>query len=48
MKDSTGVGDTFIAGLAVSIMKDNDVDAAIRYAQECSHEVITKRGVVTI
>ena len=40
MKDTTGVGDTFIAGLAVSIMKDNDVDAAIRFAQECSHEVI--------
>jgi bifunctional ADP-heptose synthase (sugar kinase/adenylyltransferase) len=48
MKDTTGVGDTFIAGLAVSIMREKDVDKAIKFAQECSHGVITKRGVATI
>jgi len=47
-QDLSGAGDTFLAALAVSIMKVNDVDAAINFANDCASKVVSKRGVATI
>ena len=47
-QDLSGAGDTFMAALAVAIMKIGDVEAAIKFANECACEVVQKRGVTTI
>ena len=47
-QDLSGAGDTFMAALAVSIMKVNDVDMAINFANECAAKVVAKRGVCTV
>ena len=46
-KDLSGAGDTFLAAFAVSIMRNNDVNKAIFFAQEAACSVVTKRGVAT-
>ena len=47
-QDLSGAGDTFLAALAVSIMKENDAESAIYFANECACKVVSKRGVATI
>ncbi len=47
-QDLSGVGDTFLAALAVATMKIGDIEAAIKFANECACEVVQKRGVATI
>ena len=47
-QDLSGAGDTFLVALAVSIMKINDVEMAINFANKCSCEVVSKRGVTTV
>ena len=47
-QDLSGAGDTFLAALAVSIMKVNDVEMAINFANECACKVVSKRGVATV
>jgi bifunctional ADP-heptose synthase (sugar kinase/adenylyltransferase) len=47
-QDLSGAGDTFMAALAVATMKIGDVEAAIKFANECACEVVQKRGVATI
>ena len=47
-QDLSGAGDTFLAALAVSIMKVNDAEMAINFANECACKVESKRGVATI
>ena len=47
-QDLSGAGDTFLAALAVSIMKVNDAEMAINFANECACKVVSKRGVATI
>ena len=48
VKDVSGAGDTFIAGLAVEYLKDLDIKESIHFAQECTTKVVQKIGVVTI
>jgi len=49
VKDLSGAGDTFLAGLVVEYMKsDGDIDKAIKFANECATLVVQKRGVCTI
>lgn len=48
VKDSSGAGDTFIAGLVTNYLKTRDIDLAIIFANECASEVVKHRGVVTI
>ena len=49
VKDLSGAGDTFLAGLAYRyISNGNDIKKSIGYAQECATEVVQQAGVTTI
>jgi len=45
IKDSSGGGDTFIAGLVAKYLETNDIKEAIKFANECATKVVQKRGV---
>jgi D-beta-D-heptose 7-phosphate kinase/D-beta-D-heptose 1-phosphate adenosyltransferase len=48
VKDVSGAGDTFIAGLVYEYVKTNDIEKAINFAQVCTTKVVQKSGVATI
>ena len=48
VRDVSGAGDTFIAGLAFEYVKNNDIKKAINFAQKCTTIVVQKSGVATI
>jgi D-beta-D-heptose 7-phosphate kinase/D-beta-D-heptose 1-phosphate adenosyltransferase len=48
VKDQSGAGDTFIAGLVWKYVNTQDIDVAITFANDCATKVVTKRGVCTI
>ena len=48
VKDVSGAGDTFMAGLVVEYTKTQDIKKSIKFAQECTTKVVQKKGVVTI
>ena len=48
VKDISGAGDTFLAGLVVEYVRSDDIQKAIDYAQECTKIVVQKHGVSTI
>jgi bifunctional ADP-heptose synthase (sugar kinase/adenylyltransferase) len=48
VKDVSGAGDTFLAGLVVEYTRSQDINKAIQFAQECTTIVIQKSGVSTI
>ena len=48
VKDVSGAGDTFLAGLVVEYVRSKDIDKAIQFAQECTTIVIQKSGVSTV
>ena len=48
VKDISGAGDTFLAGLAVEYLKSKDIEKAINFAQECTEIVVQKHGVSTV
>ena len=48
VKDISGAGDTFLAGLAVEYVRTNDIEKAINFAQECTKIVIQRHGVSTV
>ena len=48
VRDVSGAGDTFIAGLAFEYVKNNDIKKAINFAQKCTTTVVQKSGVATI
>ena len=48
VKDISGAGDTFLAGLVVEYVKSKDYEKAIAFAQECTTIVVQKSGVSTI
>ena len=45
IKDVSGAGDTFIAGLAVKYTKTSNICESIEYANNCATMVVQKRGV---
>ena len=47
IKDVTGAGDTFLAGLVVKYIKTENIEKAIIFANECSSKVVQKRGTST-
>jgi bifunctional ADP-heptose synthase (sugar kinase/adenylyltransferase) len=47
-KDMSGAGDTFISALTCEFSRTNDIDLAIKFAQECATKVVQKLGVCTI
>ena len=48
VKDVSGAGDTFLAGLVCEYIKSNDIEKSIKFAQECTTKVVQKLGVSTI
>ncbi len=48
VKDVSGAGDTFLAGLVVEYARSKNIDLAINFAQECTTIVVQKVGVSTI
>ena len=48
VKDISGAGDTFLAGLAVEYIRSNDILKAIGFAQGCTKIVVQKHGVSTV
>ena len=45
VKDVSGAGDSFLAGLVASYSKNRDLDVAIRFANHCAGVAVSKRGV---
>tara|TARA_Y100000114_G_scaffold156404_1_gene183502 strand:+ start:308 stop:1078 length:771 start_codon:yes stop_codon:yes gene_type:complete len=48
VKDISGAGDTFLAGLVVEYLNSNDIEKAIKFAQDCTKIVVQKHGVSTV
>ena len=48
VKDLSGAGDTFLAGLVSEYIRSKDIYSAIKFAQECTTIVVQKSGVSTI
>ena len=48
VKDMTGAGDTFLAGLAVKYIETKNIEESIKFANECATGVVQKKGVATI
>jgi len=48
VKDISGAGDTFLAGLVVEYVRTGDIIKAINFAQECTKTVVQKHGVSTV
>ena len=48
VKDISGAGDTFLAGLVVEYVRSNDIIKSIDFAQDCTKIVVQRHGVSTI
>jgi len=48
VKDVSGAGDTFLAGLVFQYIKNHNIEESIEFAQKCTTEVVQKHGVATI
>lgn len=48
IKDVSGAGDTFLAGLVVKYLKNNNIEQAIKFANKCATKVVQKRGVAIV
>lgn len=48
VKDVSGAGDTFLAGLVVEYVKTKNIISAIEFAQKCTTIVVQKTGISTI
>tara|TARA_R110000772_G_scaffold65122_9_gene145540 strand:+ start:688 stop:1431 length:744 start_codon:yes stop_codon:yes gene_type:complete len=48
VKDISGAGDTFLAGLVKNYVSTKNIKDAIKFAQECTTIVVQKSGVSTI
>jgi len=47
VKDVSGAGDTFMAGLVYQHVSSNNIEEAIDFAQTCTTKVVQKTGVAT-
>jgi len=45
IKDLTGAGDTFLAGLVCQFVKTEDISGSIIFANECATKVVQQKGV---
>ena len=48
VRDLSGAGDTFLAGLVADYIKNNDIRRAIKYANKCAAWVVSQKGVVVV
>lgn len=48
VRDLTGAGDTFLAGLVASYIKNKDIEQSIKFANRCAAWVVTQKGVAVV
>jgi sugar/nucleoside kinase (ribokinase family) len=48
VKDISGAGDTFLAGLVYEYVNSKNIEKAIKFAQECTTKVVQKPGVSVV
>ena len=48
VRDLSGAGDTFLAGLVADYIKNADIRSAIRFANRCAAWVVSQKGVAVI
>ena len=48
VKDVSGAGDTFLAGLVCGYLDSDNIYTAIDFAQKCTTIVVQKHGVSTV
>lgn len=48
VKDLTGAGDSFLAGLVTRYVESRNIEDSITYANKCATKVVQQRGVNTI
>jgi len=48
VKDSSGAGDSFMAGLVCSYLRTNNIIKSIKFANKCAEKVVQHIGVTTI
>ena len=48
IRDYSGAGDTFLAGLVFKFLETKDMDLAIKFANECATVVVQQKGVNTV
>ena len=48
VKDVSGAGDTFLAGLVVKYVENNDIVESIKFAQKCTTQVVQQKGVAQV
>ncbi len=48
VKDVSGAGDTFMAGLVCEYIRSNNITSAIEFTQKCTTLVVQKHGVSTV
>jgi len=48
VRDLSGAGDTFLAGLVADYVKNTDIRSAIRFANRCAAWVVSQKGVAIV
>ena len=48
IKDTSGAGDMFMAGLVYAYITERNVDKAIKFANKCATQVVQKKGTAKI
>jgi D-beta-D-heptose 7-phosphate kinase/D-beta-D-heptose 1-phosphate adenosyltransferase len=48
VRDTSGAGDTFLAGLVYDFILNNNIDSAINFANKCASQVVQKKGTAKI
>ena len=48
VRDLSGAGDTFLAGLVADYIKNSDIRSAIRFANRCAAWVVSQKGVAIV
>lgn len=48
VKDLSGAGDTFMAGLVVKYIETQDIENSIKFANQCASKVVTQKGVAVL
>jgi len=48
VRDTSGAGDTFLAGLVSEYLKKKDIIKAIKFANKCATQVVQKKGTAKI
>jgi bifunctional ADP-heptose synthase (sugar kinase/adenylyltransferase) len=48
VRDTSGAGDTFLAGLTYGYVKTKNIDTAIQLANDCASQVVQKKGTAKI